>query len=296
MTLNSYFNFSTPSEQNLLEDLIIESIQIYGQEFIYIPRTLVAKDEILGEDRLSEFKNAYPIEMYFENVDAFDGQGSFLQKFGHFLEQSATLVVAQKRWEQLIGAKGTTILPNRPAEGDLIYFPMTSGLFEIKFVKHEDPFYQLGKLYVYKLQVELFQYASENIETGIEEIDAFESLKTFNTDPEINERGFVSNITVTNGGSGYTTASVSITSDTGIGFQGSVVLDSGSVSAVIIDQNGLGYTDNDIITITGNGTGALVEFSLDSSIDIPDSYGDNDKFKDQSSFLFDTDNPFGDVR
>lgn len=169
----------TTSEQLLYEDIIIESLDIYGVELFYIPRTLIAKDEILGEDRLSEFKNSYPICAYFEQIDNFEGQGAFIQKFGLMVEQSATLVIARRSWEQTIGRFGQTILPNRPAEGDLIYFPLTKGLFEIKYVQHQDPFYQIGKLYVYKLQVELFQYGSERINTGIEEIDTFESLKSF---------------------------------------------------------------------------------------------------------------------
>lgn len=188
MARNPYFTMGTAPEQNLLEDLIIESIQVYGQDFLYIPRTLIAKDEILGEDRLSRFENAYPIEMYLESVDGFEGQGAFIQKFGLMMEQSATLTVARKTWQQLVGNTGTTILPNRPAEGDLLHFPLTKGLFEIKFVQHQDPFYQLGKLYVYKLQVELFQYASEIIDTGVEEVDVFESLKTFDTEQNPNIR------------------------------------------------------------------------------------------------------------
>ena len=97
-TVNVYFqdgkNTGTRNEQFLIEDLIIESLKIYGQEFFYIPRKLVSKDEILGEDRLSEFKSSFPIEMYFENVDSLGGQGAFIQKFGLMMEQSATLVVA----------------------------------------------------------------------------------------------------------------------------------------------------------------------------------------------------------
>jgi hypothetical protein len=165
MPTNVYFTHGTKNEQYLIEDLIIESLKIYGNEFMYIPRTLVSKDEILGEDRLSKFTSSFPIEMYFENVDSLDGQGAFIQKFGLMMEQSATLVVARRRWDQLVGRYGQTIIPTRPCEGDLIYFPLTKGLFEIKFVKHQDPFYQLGKLYVFKLQVELFQYASEKIDT-----------------------------------------------------------------------------------------------------------------------------------
>lgn len=176
---NVYFTHGTRNEQYLLEDLIIESISIWGQEFMYIPRKLVALDSILGEDRLSKFEHAYPIDMYFENVDGFEGQGAFIQKFGLMMEQSATLTVARRTWERNVAKYGHSILPNRPSEGDLLYFPLTKGLFEIKFVEHQDPFYQLKKLYVYRLQVELFQYASEQIETGIPEIDVFEKIKSF---------------------------------------------------------------------------------------------------------------------
>jgi len=186
MARNSYFSQGTVNEQNLMEDIIIESMKIYGQDMFYIPRTLISKDEILGEDRLSEFTGSYNIEMYFENIDSYEGQGAFIQKFGLMMEQSATLVVARKRWTQLVGIHGNTIIPTRPCEGDLIYFPLTKGMFEIKFVKHQDPFYQIGKLYVYKLQVELFQYASERIDTGIPDIDIFETLKSFDVDTNLN--------------------------------------------------------------------------------------------------------------
>ena len=147
---------------------------------------MVAKDDILGEDRLSKFKDAFPVDMYLESVDGFEGQGAFIQKFGLMMEQSATLTVARRTWERFVGKHADIQLPNRPAEGDLLYFPLTGGLFEIKFVDHQDPFYQLKKLYVYRLQVELFQYASEKIETGDKKIDAFETLKTFDVDKQEN--------------------------------------------------------------------------------------------------------------
>lgn len=201
MPQSNFFSHGTKNEQYFFEDLIVESLHIYGQNCFYIPRTLIGKDEILGEDRLSKFKSAYQIEMYFENVDSFDGQGAFIQKFGLMMEQSATLVVARRRWQQLVGRFGDTIIPSRPCEGDLIYFPLTDGLFEIKFVSHQDPFYQIGKLYVYKLQVELFQYASERLDTGVKEIDDFESLKSF----DINQldNGIVLRIDVLQGGGGF---------------------------------------------------------------------------------------------
>ena len=204
MARNVYFSNGTKSEQLFHEDLVVESLSIYGSDFYYIPRQLVAKDEILGEDRLSKFKDAYPIELYLENVDGFEGQGAFIQKFGLMMEQSATLVMARRRWDQLIGRFNTSILPNRPAEGDLLYFPLTNGLFEIKFVQHQDPFYQIGKLYTYKLQVELFQYASERIDTGISDIDVFETLKT--EDLSIVKNGVVVDVIMQDGGLGYTSA------------------------------------------------------------------------------------------
>ena len=181
MAKNVYFQMGTNNEQLLYEDIILESIEIYGIELFYIPRSLIAKDEILGEDRLSEFNNSYPICAYFSQIDNFEGQGSYIQHFGLQVEQSATLVVARRAWEQEVGRYGQTILPDRPCEGDLIYFPLSKGLFEIKFVESRNPFYQIGKLYVYSLQVELFQYGSERINTGIEEIDVFETLKSFDT-------------------------------------------------------------------------------------------------------------------
>lgn len=216
MASNVYFSHGTKNEQYILEDLIIESIKTYGQTFYYMPRTMVAKDEILGEDRMSKFKDAYPIDMYLESVDGFEGQGAFINKFGLMLEQSATLTLARRTWEKVVGRHTDIQLPNRPCEGDLLWFPLTNALFEIKFVQHQDPFYQLRKLYVYKLQVELFQYASEKIETGNKDIDVFETLKTFDVDKQ-------------------------------------------------------------------------------DDVDVPQSYGDNNKFKDEAeSIVFDTSNPFGD--
>lgn len=196
-----YYSHGAASERLFQEDLIVEAIGIYGQEFFYIPRTLVAKDNILGEDRLSEFKAAYGIDMYLETSDGFEGQGAFIQKFGLMMEQSATLTVSRRKWEQLIGRFGKTIIPTRPCEGDLLYFPLTGGLFEIKFVTHQDPFYQLGKLFVYRLEVELFQYASEKINTGYDAIDDFETLKSF--DIEINRNGKVVEVYVQQPGVSY---------------------------------------------------------------------------------------------
>lgn len=347
MPRSVYTSAGSKNEQLFHEDLVVESLSFYGQNFYYIPRTLVAKDEILGEDRLSKFKNAYSIEMYLENVDGFDGQGAFIQKFGLMMEQSATLVVARRRWEQLIGRYGRTILPGRPCEGDLIYFPLTDALFEIKFVSHQDPFYQIGKLFVYKLQVELFQYASERMETGVKEIDDFETLKSFDT--SVIKNGIVSSINVTNSGLGYTAATVTIGEDwepetyydvgadicvsnrrytvvaagttssaapthtSGSSANGTAILlyvgvratatasigagvDSlGTITYINITNAGNGYTSPPNVYITGNGSFAEAEAFIDN-MDRPDSYGDNNKFKEEAAaILFSEDNPFGDL-
>lgn len=177
------------NENTLLESLISEAISIWGQDFYYIPRTLVAKDDIVGEDRLSQFKDAYPIVMYMENSDGgFEGAGAMASKFGLQMEQSAVLSVSRSNWNNLVGTLGKSILPNRPAEGDLLYFPLTKSLLEITFVQHQLPFYQAGQLYVYQLNVEQFRYSSEKLDTGVAAIDAFETLKsadvTINPSPD----------------------------------------------------------------------------------------------------------------
>jgi len=305
MTRNVYFSHGTKNEQYLLEDIVLESISIYGSDFYYIPRSLVAKDEILGEDRLSHFKTAYPIEMYLETVDGFEGQGAFIQKFGLMMEQSATLTVARRRWEQLVGRYGQTQLPNRPCEGDLLYFPLTGGLFEIKFVQHQDPFYQLGKLYVYKLNVELFQYASERLDTGLKEIDAFESLKSFDVTNSVGSK--VYKVEITNNGSGYNvTPTIKFISESGWGATANAVLgtgaDAGKVIAINVTVGGGGYTTPPTVEIVpGPGSGiptsrATAVAIIEENVDVPHSYGDNNKFlEEKEGIVFNTNNPFGDV-
>jgi len=296
-TTNVYFSHGTRNEQHLVEDLIIESLRMYGQEVMYIPRTLVSKDEILGEDRLSQFKSAFPIEMYFENVDNFAGQGAFIQKFGLMMEQSATLVVARRRWEQFVGRYGVTTIPTRPNEGDLIYFPLSKGLFEIKFVQHQDPFYQLGKLYVYKLQVELFQYASEAIDTGVKEIDAFETLKTFNINTTRNP-GRIVGFNIINKGAGFTSIPQVVINPTKHGALCEAVITDGKLTDINIINAGDGYTEAPTVTIFGGGgAGTQVEAIISSNVDKPDSFGDNNKFKEESQeFFFNDNNPFGEVK
>ena len=143
---------------------------MYGQDVYYIPRQLIAVDEILNED-YSRFVDAYAVEMYIETVDGFAGEGDLLSKFGVEIRDQATFVVSRRRWEQLVGVWNNQINNLRPNEGDLIYLPLSNSIFEIRFVEHEQPFYQLNNLPTYKLQCELFEYSQEEIETGIRDID-----------------------------------------------------------------------------------------------------------------------------
>ena len=176
-TVNHYFQSGIPigraSEQNLYEDLIIECLQIYGFELYYIPRTSFNEDRILVEDPLNHYENAYPIEMYLENTNGFEGEGDLLTRFGVELRDTASFVVSRRRWDKEVGSKGQTVLAARPAEGDVLYFPLTKSYFEIRKVEGDTPFYQLGKLYVFRMQCELMQFSSEAFNTGVDEIDTY---------------------------------------------------------------------------------------------------------------------------
>lgn len=225
MATNKYFNnFNYAREQDLVEDLTIEAIKIYGHNIKYLPRTRVNTDHLFGEDTLSSFNEGIDIEMYIKNTEGFEGEGDLLSRFGLEIRDSVTFTVARKRFDQsitspklltevgynLIFEDGSTTTPsrqyltgsqdtdsimqegddyentiNRPQEGDLIYFPMVGKLFEIKFVEHEQIFYQTGRLQTYDVRCELFDYSSETISTGNTEIDAIET--TYSLDVLSNE-------------------------------------------------------------------------------------------------------------
>ena len=184
MATNFYFQSGIPggrtSEQRTIENLIIESIKIYGFDLYYMPRTEVNPDSLFEDDTLARFDNAIPVEAYLENVDGFGGDGEFMSKFGIEIRDTATFVLARGRWDDVVGAGRTNYipLPNRPAEGDLLYMPLTKSYFEIKRVEATNPFFQLGKLHVYKLQCELWQYSSEDLNTGVAEIDSIEARRS----------------------------------------------------------------------------------------------------------------------
>ena len=175
MPTNVYFDTGTKPEQTLYEDLMIEQLKIYGQDVFYIPRTLVKEDNLFGEDTLSKFGDAYLIEMYFENVEGYEGEKEIMSKFGLQMNEDVTFVVARRRFEQLVSHDSNLIVKTRPNEGDLVYFPKVKKIFEITFVDHDDPFYQVHNLPAFKLKCKTFEYSSEDLDTGIAEIDAIET-------------------------------------------------------------------------------------------------------------------------
>lgn len=189
MTLNPYFNHvNFQSEQDLVQDLIDESIQIYGHAAFYLKREDRNIDKLLGEDPRMAFTSAYPIELYLKSFDAFQGQSEFISKFGLQIEDQALFLVSFRRFDIAVGQAGANI--SRPREGDMIYIEMTPTnryLFEIRFVENKEQLFELGKLYTYELRCEMMNYTNEKVETGEEDIDnvaksrAYTIAMTFST-------------------------------------------------------------------------------------------------------------------
>lgn len=179
MPRSVYFSQAVKSEQNLYEDLIIESLKIFGQDVYYVPRTLVSRDNILGEDTASKFDDAYLIEAYIENTDGFEGSGDLYQKFGLEIRDEATFIISRRQWQNLVGVWNNTVETNKPQEGDLLFLPMSNSFFEISFVEDEQPFYQLSNLPVYKMQCSLFEYNEEDFETGVQAIDGVQAQQSY---------------------------------------------------------------------------------------------------------------------
>lgn len=179
-----YFSDKVRSEAELFEDIIIESISIYGQNIYYIPRTIVDRDWILNEDKESKFEEALEMPMYIENVEGFGGEGDLFQKFGLEIRDEITFVAAKRTWNRFVGDQTDLIRPN---EGDLIFIPLGNSLFEISHVEHQEPFYQLSNLPVYKMQCRLFEYSGEDFDTGIDSVDEFERSATYQYMLEVND-------------------------------------------------------------------------------------------------------------
>ena len=169
MPTNSYFNhLENTAEQNLHQDLIIESIKTFGVDNYYLPRQYMNEDILYGEDTISQFSKSHLIEMYVKSVDGFEGEGDFVSRFGLEIRDQVIFSVARRRWENLNTGY------DRPREGDIIFFPLNKKLYEVRFVEHESMFYQFGKLPIFDLTCELFQYDDQKIDTGIDVIDEIE--------------------------------------------------------------------------------------------------------------------------
>lgn len=171
MPRNIYISHGSDSEKILYEDLIIESIKIYGHDVYYLPREIVELDKIMNDDVISKFNKNHVVEMYLESIDGFEGDGKLITKFGLEIRDQITLMVSRRRWNQMVGRFGEPDPKIRPVEGDLIYMPLVRGLYEIKYVDDKKPFFQLNNLPVYKIVCELFEYANQHFDTGIDTID-----------------------------------------------------------------------------------------------------------------------------
>ena len=205
MAINPYF-MNTKGQQDLYEDIIIESVKIYGQDVYYIPRETINYDLLLNEDVPSRFSCAYRVEMYIDDIDGFGGEGDIFTKFGVEIRDAATFVVARRRWKHTVKSLPAVMgskkyseddpdkscsceCPVRPREGDLIWLPMACKLFQINHVEHEIPFYQLGNLPTYKLRCELFEYNNEDFDTGIPGVDNVEKDYAFTYDLRLDSDG-----------------------------------------------------------------------------------------------------------
>ncbi len=291
MALNPYFLQGSQGEQRLVQNLINEHLKIYGIEVTYIPRKFVNKSTIIEEVTASKFDDNFSVEMYVNSYDGYSGAGDVLSKFGMSLRDEVELTVSKERFEEFIApfmnASDDIELSSRPREGDLIFFPLGARLFEIKFVEHEDPFYQLGKNYVYKLKCELFEYEDEVIDTSLDIIDTqvqeegyIATLQlvgvgvTATAVASINT-GYIREIFLNNDGSGFTgtpTVAISTSPSGQSGDNATAVAFTTeragvrSVEKILLTNAGANYTTPPIITISGGGgTGAAATCSINTT-------------------------------
>ncbi len=267
MATNRYISQRVRSEQNLYEDLIIESIQFYGQDVYYLPREIVNRDPIFIDDVPSRFSDSYKVEMYIENQDGFDGEGDLFTKFGIELRDQATFVVARKRWQSLIGDYLDS-QKFRPREGDLIFLPMSESIFQIMKVETETPFYQLSQLPTFRLQCELFEYNDEDFDTGIEGIDIVEQESAFKYElvmsdylsssaelsSVIDSEGKVTDLNIIESGENYTTVPTAIFSSpsdpSGVTAEVTLEISDGSVTGGTIENQGSLYDTAPTVTVS----------------------------------------------
>jgi len=284
MPTNVFFNHAVNTEQHLYEDLVVESLRMYGHETFYLPREIVEEDSILGEDVQSKFGDSYSVEMYIENTDGFEGEGDLFSKFGVQVRDTATFIISLRSWERFISLDSNLATSLRPNEGDLIHFPLSGSLFEVKFVEHENPFYQVGKLFVFKLQCELFEYSGEDFDTGNINIDLVEDQQAYTIE-----------MTMNSGGSGIYYANENLTLNSAV--VGEVVSWSPDDRKLTIKDNTTTLQVGD--TLVGATDGA--SYTIGSITDIltmsNDGNSQNKEFEDKAdNYLdFSETNPFGEV-
>ena len=260
MAKNVYFSGGTTTEQTLYEDLIIESLKIYGHDVYYLPREIVKEDDLFGEDVLSKFDENYMIEMYVSNYDGFEGDGTLMTKFGVRITDEATFVIAKRRWEDLIAASNNLVSSFRPNEGDVIYFPLTGQLFQIKFVEHEKPFRMLNDIQTYNLVTEIMEYSGERLDTGVDEIDKITRDIGYSLTLKLSTG--LKYVSVSAGGTGYTSGSaVTFSGGGGTNASAAATISSGSLTGVKISEPGIDYTTAPSVAISG-GTGAIATAHL----------------------------------
>ena len=291
MALNPHFLQGSRGEQRLIQSLVNEHLKIYGVDVTFIPRKFVNQSTIIEEVTASKFDDNFLIEAYVENYDGYAGAGDVLTKFGMSLRDEVTLVISKETFEEFIAPfmdSGDDFeLSSRPREGDLVFFPLGQRLFEIKFVEHEEPFYQLGSNYVYKLKCELFEYEDEVIDTSIEAIDTQVEDVGYIADLQlvgigitalatpVVATGVVREIFLNNDGSGFTGTPIIGFSTSPSGLSGStataVAITSTranvtSIESILITNAGFGYTEAPTITISGGGgTGAAATCSINTA-------------------------------
>ena len=282
MPTNVFFNHAVQTEQHLYEDLVVESLRIYGHEVFYLPREIIEEDTIFNEDVQSKFGDAYSVEMYIENTEGYEGEGDLMSKFGVQIRDSATFVLSLRSWERFVSLDGNLATGLRPNEGDLIYFPLSGSMFEIKFVEHEDPFYQVGKLFVFKLTCELFEYSQEDFDTGIGDIDIIEDEQAYTTVMTMasgNNKNYVVNENITKGGT----------------VVGEVVAWNNITSKLTIKDVTTTLATTDVLV----GATSTAQFTINSIDDrmvfSNDASAQNKDFEDQDSNYLDLSevNPFG---
>jgi hypothetical protein len=279
MARNLYFSEKIRSEMELYESLVIEALKIYGQDLYYLPRELVNEDMLLGDDVSSRFPSSHKIEMYIENIEGFDGEGDLFTRFGVEIRDEVTLVVSKQRFKTQVMRTANAIQSDRPLEGDLIYIPLTNKIFQIQHVEHEQPFYQIENLPVYKMRCTLFEYNNEDFDTGIQGIQNVEKDYSYQykvctiapkkptTVVTIGE-GSVLTTAISNGGTYYTypPAVNFIGGDPTDSATATTIIDpaTGAVTGVTITSGGSGYQSAPILQFVGGS-------SIDSSYQIGDT-------------------------